>query len=101
MFVFSYYCQGMNFKDMCMLSWDKNIVGDRIFYSRGKTLDLFNIKIRPGFNGLIMEKQREILQQKLENGEIKNELAKTLVFRVFDHFTDRQMKNISQVTKVR
>lgn len=26
LFLFSYYCQGMNFKDMCQMRWDKNIV---------------------------------------------------------------------------
>ena len=101
LFLFSYYCQGMNFKDMCMLRWDENIVGDRIFYSRGKTLDLFNILIRPQSNGKLLEKQRKILEEKLESGQIKNDLAKKLVFRVFDHLTEKEMKSLSVQAKVR
>ncbi|WP_332913943.1 site-specific integrase [Algoriphagus boritolerans] len=76
MFLFSYYCQGMNFKDMCLLNWEKNFVEGRIFYSRGKTMDLFNIKIRPDANGKILEKQRKVLKEKLEAQQIKNELSK-------------------------
>lgn len=101
MFVFSYYCQGMNFKDMCLLNWEKNFVEGRIFYSRGKTMDLFNIKVRPDANGKILEKQRKILNEKLDNEDIKNELSKKLVFRTFDHLTDNQMKNLSLLSKVR
>ncbi|WP_075350486.1 site-specific integrase [Algoriphagus marinus] len=101
MFVFSYYCQGMNFKDMCQLRWDKNIVGDRIFYSRGKTLDFFNIRMLPRAHGRILAKQREILKEKLEAGQIKNEVAKKLIFRVFDHLTDKQMESLTLVNKVR
>lgn len=101
MFLFSYYCQGMNFKDMCLLSWDKNIVGDRIFYSRGKTMDFFNIKIIPRAHGKILEKQRLIYEAKLGSGQIKNEFAKKLVFRVFDHLTDKEVNKLPLLTKVR
>lgn len=101
MFLFSYYCQGMNFKDMCLLSWDKNIVGDRLLYSRGKTMDFFNIKIIPRAHGKILEKQRKILEEKLESGQVKNEFSKKLVFRVFDHLTDNEVKKLPLLTKVR
>lgn len=36
-FVLSYLCRGMYFGDMCRLKWEKNILGDRISYIRGKT----------------------------------------------------------------
>ncbi|MFC3415643.1 site-specific integrase [Algoriphagus hitonicola] len=101
MFVFSYYCQGMNFKDMCELRWDKNIIDDRIFYSRGKTLDFFTIRMIPRAHGRILAKQRRILDEKLEAGLIKNETAKKLIFRVFDHLTDKQMENLTLLNKVR
>ncbi|MBN7799241.1 site-specific integrase [Algoriphagus aestuariicola] len=101
LFLFSYYCQGMNFKDMCLLRWDKNIVGDRILYARKKTLDFFNIKIRPGADGKILEKQYRILNEMLEAGQIRNELSKKLVFRIFDDLSDEEMKNPDLLTKVR
>jgi integrase len=36
-FVFSYLCRGINFMDMALLTWDENILGDRIVYLRSKT----------------------------------------------------------------
>ncbi len=36
-FTFSYLCRGMNLKDMALLKWDENIMGDRIIYIRTKT----------------------------------------------------------------
>jgi site-specific recombinase XerD len=43
-FLFSYYARGMNFQDMMLLQW-KNIVGNRIQYSRSKTKKKFSISI--------------------------------------------------------
>ena len=101
MFLFSYFCQGMNLKDMCLLRWDKNIVEGRIYYSRGKTMDLFNIRIKPETIGRLLEKQQEILSKKLESGQIRNSAAKSLVFRTYDDLTERQMKNLTQQSKER
>lgn len=101
LFLFSYYCQGMNLKDLSLLSWDQNIVEDRIYYKRGKTADLFTIHIKPQTIGAILEKQRLILDQKLKDNAIQNKLAKNLVFRIFDQLTDAQMKNPDELKKVR
>lgn len=43
-FLFSYYCRGMNYFDIMMLKWS-NISGDRINYIRSKTKGKFNISI--------------------------------------------------------
>ncbi len=45
-FLFSYYCRGMNFFDIMMLRWS-NISGNRINYIRSKTKGKFNIGILP------------------------------------------------------
>jgi len=44
LFLFSYYCRGMNYFDIMMLKWS-NISGDRISYIRSKTKGKFNISI--------------------------------------------------------
>ena len=36
-FTFSYLTRGMNLKDMALLTWKKNIIGDKIVYVRAKT----------------------------------------------------------------
>ncbi len=52
-FIFSYLTRGMNLKDMALLKWKENILGDHIVYLRAKTantkksLDPFIIKIEP------------------------------------------------------
>lgn len=45
-FVFSFYTRGMNFADMMKLQW-KNVIDDRIYYTRSKTRTNFQIKILP------------------------------------------------------
>ncbi|HEY0220978.1 MAG TPA: site-specific integrase, partial [Candidatus Paceibacterota bacterium] len=45
-FMFSYYCRGMNFIDISFLRW-KNIKGNRLSYTRKKTKELFNIELLP------------------------------------------------------
>ena len=37
-FNLSYLCRGMNFTDMCKLTWENNYTGDRIVYQRQKTV---------------------------------------------------------------
>lgn len=100
-FLFSYYCQGMNLKDLSLLRWEKHIVGDRIYYHRGKTADLFSIKIKDETIGQILQKQLKNYQEKLKAGTIKNEVARTLVFRIFDDLTDEEMEDPVEVKKVR
>lgn len=46
LFTFSFYCRGMNFKDMALLKWS-DIHGNRIHYRRSKTGKEFSIKISP------------------------------------------------------
>lgn len=43
-FLFSYYCRGMNYFDIMMLKWS-SVSGDRITYIRSKTKGKFNINI--------------------------------------------------------
>jgi len=47
-FLFSFYCSGMNFVDVAMLTWD-NITGEGeyLHYEREKTGDIFDIKLLP------------------------------------------------------
>ena len=44
LFLFSFYCRGMAFVDVAFLQV-KNIVGDRLYYSRNKTNQKFTIKL--------------------------------------------------------
>ena len=43
-FLFSYYVRGINFIDIANLQW-LNIEGERLYYVRSKTGDVFNIKL--------------------------------------------------------
>ena len=59
LFTFSYLTRGMNLKDMALLTWKKNIVGDKIVYVRAKTsntkktLDPHIIKIEPEIDKIL------------------------------------------------
>lgn len=46
LFLFSYYCRGMNFTDMAFLKWN-DIHGDRLQYVRQKTKERFSIGLLP------------------------------------------------------
>ncbi len=41
--MFSYLCQGINFGDMAILEWGKNIKVDRIEYQRKKTINTLKV----------------------------------------------------------
>ena len=43
-FMFSYYCRGINFIDIAFLKW-QDIKGERLIYTRMKTKELFNIEL--------------------------------------------------------
>lgn len=45
-FLFSYYCRGMNFTDIVFLKW-KDINNGRLAYTRRKTNEPFNIQLLP------------------------------------------------------
>lgn len=58
LFVFSYYCGGINFIDMAKLQW-QNIVKGRLEYIRSKTNENFNpILLKPALNILEYFKER-------------------------------------------
>ena len=44
LFLFSFYCRGMNFIVLAYLTW-RNIHCDRLIYIRQKTKDLFNLEL--------------------------------------------------------
>jgi integrase len=45
-FLFSFYCRGINFTDLCLLKWS-DIRGNHITYIRSKTKGKFSIEILP------------------------------------------------------
>jgi integrase/recombinase XerD len=59
LFLFSYFTRGMNMMDMANLTWEDNIIGDRIVYTRAKTANTKNttepiiIKIEPEIKALL------------------------------------------------
>jgi integrase/recombinase XerD len=59
MFVFSYFCQGINFKDLCSLTWKDNIHEDRIVFRRNKTGKLFSVKINEFLKEILDECKQE------------------------------------------
>jgi integrase len=44
LFLFSFYCRGMNFTDMALLKW-RNINAERLSYTRQKTKEYFSIEL--------------------------------------------------------
>ena len=92
LFTFSYLTRGMNLKDMALLTWKKNIIGDKIVYVRAKTsntkksLDPHIIKIEPEIDKILKRypKKSDYVFQILEPGltdstirhRIKNVLKK-------------------------
>jgi integrase len=51
-FLFSYYGQGINFRDIAQLQW-KDIIQDRIVYTRAKTGKIIQFKILPPVKAII------------------------------------------------
>ena len=90
-FLFSYYGQGMNFRDMAILKW-KQIVKDRVVYTRLKTGKMMQFKLAiPATE--ILERYR-----KLTGGQ-----AEGFIFPILDkekHGTPQQIDNrINKVLK--
>ena len=88
LFVFSYLCRGMNFKDIASLTWKDNVVGNRIVYSRHKTADMFSIEVRDEIREIIETYKSEftdylfpILEPGLPPVTVRNRL-KTLLKKV-------------------
>lgn len=62
-FLFSYYCRGMNFADIAYLKW-KNLINNRLRYTRQKTKELFNIELLPPAMKIINHYKGEMHQTK-------------------------------------
>jgi integrase/recombinase XerD len=64
-FMFSYLCRGMNLKDIALLKWKENIIGDRIVYLRSKTANTKKttdpniIKIEPEIEKILNHYSKE------------------------------------------
>ena len=61
-FLFSFYCSGMNFVDLAMMTWD-NVIGEGeyLHYEREKTGDIFDIKLlQPALDILDFYRQQQI-----------------------------------------
>lgn len=94
-FLFSYYGQGMNFRDMAFLKW-KNIVGDTVFYKRAKTGNLMQFQL--------LEPAQAIIEYYRPQGAYNQE---DYVFPILDKHThitptqidDRSDKVLKQVNK--
>ncbi len=89
-FIFSYLCRGMNLKDMALLKWEENIIGDRMAYVRAKTantkktLDHNIIKIEPEIERILSQYPRKnkyvfpILEEGLSELTIRHRIIGTL-----------------------
>lgn len=82
-FLFSYYCRGMNFTDICFLKWG-NIENNRLFYTRQKTKELFNI-------GLLDPAQRILARYKTETFDGKDSHVFPILFS--HHITAKTIYN--------
>jgi len=83
-FLFSYYGQGINMKDIAFLRWS-NITQDRLLYTRAKTGKMFNLKLAlPSLQ--ILERYR------IFSGDNSN----NYIFPILDttkHLTPQQIEN--------
>jgi integrase len=92
-FLFSYYCRGMNFTDIAFLKW-KDILNDRLIYTRSKTKEHFNIQL--------LEPANKILEYYKSIGQSKNDYVFPLLST--DHKTpqaifNRKIKMLREINK--
>lgn len=92
-FLFSYYCRGMNFTDIAFLKW-KDIVDNRLIYTRRKTNEKFNIQL--------LEPAVKILDFYKSIGQSKNDYVFPLLST--DHKTpqtifNRKVKMLREINK--
>lgn len=83
-FLFSYYCQGINLTDIAYLRWN-NIIQDRLLYQRAKTGKDFNLKL--------LEPAKRILES---YRPFSGNLATNFIFPILDqgrHTTPIQIDN--------
>jgi integrase len=90
LFTFSYLTRGMNLKDMALLTWKKNIIGDKIVYVRAKTsntkktLDPHIIKIEPEIDKILQRYPKKsdfvfpILEPGLTDSTIRHRIKNML-----------------------
>jgi len=91
---FSFYCNGMNLKDIVFLKWD-NIVGDRLSFMRSKTANSRNESHE--ITIYLNDKAKEII----EKHGTKDEIKKGFVFPVLkegsaDAELERQKNNFTR-----
>lgn len=87
-FLFSYYCRGINFVDMAYLKW-KDVRNGRIFYTRRKTKENFNINL--------LEPAEEILAYYRELAETS---GSPYVFPILSDFHQTEQQRDDRVQKV-
>lgn len=95
LFIFSYLCRGMNLKDISLLKWKDNIIGERIVYIRSKTANTKKttdpniIKIEPEIEKILYSypKKNEYVFPILEQGLPQL----TIRYRIFN-----KLKHISK-----
>lgn len=100
MFMFSYYMQGMNFKDMCELKWSDHMVGERIVYQRSKTSHPFSIKIRPAMQE-ILKNLKGIRDLALFEKKIRSKEGADRILRTYDRLTESQLQKEDYKKKLR
>lgn len=102
-FVFSFYTRGMNFADMMKLEW-RDIVNDKIFYTRSKTKGNFIVKILPPVQDILefyYENSRGtkyvfpiLLRDDLTPVQLENRKSKTL------KKYNKDLKEIAEICKI-
>jgi len=92
---FSYLCNGMNIKDICLLQ-HKNIQGDHIYFYRKKTIN--SIRNSKPIDVVIIDEIRAILKR----WATSNDNPDSYVFPFITHNMDAQkiMATVKQVTKM-
>ncbi|GAB2714349.1 tyrosine recombinase [Hymenobacter frigidus] len=87
-FLFSFYCRGINFVDVAYLRW-KDYRDDRIFYSRRKTKENFNVNV--------LAPAREILDY---YRELATSSPSPYIFPILSDFHQTEQQRDHRVQKV-
>jgi site-specific recombinase XerD len=105
-FLFSYYGQGINFKDFTLLQW-KNIVHNHIVYTRAKTGKIIQFKLLPPAKAII-EHYRRLTGNHPENyifpilNRLKHVTALQIDYRVTKviHQVNCDLKEIAHLAQI-
>ena len=96
-FLFSFYCRGINFTDIAFLTWE-NIQGNRLTYRRRKTKELFNIELLEPAKEIINYYKTNYFQG--EKGYIFPLLNNTHITPIqIDYRLERMIRNINKSLK--